>query len=115
MGYILSAPGHELVVTARKHYRGVILNERESVSKEIAKHGVAAPAAEDTYFIGVDSAKKESHGAAGTEGPSRNVIRLNPGMAGDGERCGAKKAGDHGTGNGTFTVLIIKVSVQRSS
>ena len=101
-------------MTAREHDCGVILDEWECMTKKVTEHGVTAPAAKDPDFVRVNAAKKQGHGTAGTEGPRRNILRVDPGMAGDRERGGAKETGDHRTGNGTFAIVIIKIGVKRS-
>ena len=48
---------------------------------EVAKHGVTAPMAKDSDFIRINTTEEEGHGATGSEGPSRNVFRIDPSIA----------------------------------
>ena len=75
----------ESVVTPSKYDMGVVLDERKCMSMEISKHGVTAPASNDSNFIGVNATEEQSHGSAGPKGSSGNVVRVEASVARNGE------------------------------
>ena len=68
-----------------EHQGGVVLDERQSMTMKVTKHGVATPTPDNADFIGVHIAKEECHGAAITEGTCGDVVGVNTTVTGDGE------------------------------
>ena len=91
------------------------MNEGKSVAKKVTKHGVTAPATEDTDFIRVNAPEEQGHGTAGRKGPCRDIIRVDSGVTWNGERGSAQETCDHGARDGPSSVLVVKVGMQRSS
>ena len=88
---------YQSIVASTKHNGGVVLDKRKGMSMEVAEHGVAFPSTDDVDFVGIDTAKEQSHGTAGAEGASCNIIWVNPRMARDGEGGSTQERRNHST------------------
>ena len=113
MGGKLGMASDESIVTPSEHDPGIILDEREGVSVEIPKHGVAAPASNDSNFVGVNSPEEQSHGAAGPKGASGDFIGVDASVARNGEGGRSEEGRDHCAGYRAFAAGIIKVNMER--
>ena len=64
------------VVSATKHYGGVMLDEWQGMSMEITKYGIAAPPPQNVNIVRVGAADKEVHGTTVAEKMSSNFIGI---------------------------------------
>ena len=97
-----------------EHEASIVSHKRFSVGMEVTEHSVAAPATNDTDFIGVDAGEEESHGSTSAKGTGGNLIRMDASMAWDCEGSSAKEAGDHGGGHGSSSAVVFVVNMKWS-
>ena len=55
------------VMVPREHNARIMLDERDGMTVQIPKHGIAAPVAQDADFVRINPVKEEGHCTAGME------------------------------------------------
>lgn len=70
---------HELVgrhgVVGVEHALGEVAHDRFGCQVKVAEHLIRAPSAEEPDDVCVDFGDQEGHGATGSEGAGRNLVR----------------------------------------